>query len=76
MTEITLDFLARQNERILAGIADMRDNHIVLTGMVTRIEARMVALETRMASLETSVNAMARQIDRIGDRVRKLEDAG
>src|SRR5262245_20451804 len=74
-TEYTLEFLARQNAQILASIADVRDNYIILTGMVTRIEARMVAMETRMASLETSVYAMARQIDRIGDRVRKLEDA-
>ena len=65
-TEYTLEFLARQNDRILAELADMCDNYEVVTGMLTRIEVRMVALETRMASLETLVNAMA----------RKLEDAG
>ena len=74
MTEYTLEFIARQNEKILAELADMRDNYIVVTGMLTRIEARMVAVETRMASLETSVNALTRHIDRIGDRIRKLED--
>jgi predicted nucleic acid-binding Zn-ribbon protein len=73
MTDIDLNFLARQNAQILAALADMRDNYVVVTGMLTRIEARLVALETRMASLETSVNALARQIDRIGERVRTIE---
>jgi hypothetical protein len=49
-TEYTLEFLARQNAQILAALADMRDNNVVVTGMLARIEARMVALETRMAS--------------------------
>jgi hypothetical protein len=62
-TEYTLEFLARQNAQILAALADMRDNNVAVTGMLTRIEARLVAVETRMASL-------ARQIDRFTARLK------
>jgi hypothetical protein len=49
LTEPDLNFLARQNERILTEIASLRDDMTVLTAMVMRLDGSHVALlqETR-----------------------------
>jgi hypothetical protein len=64
-----LNFLARQNERILAEIASLRDDMAVLTAMVMRLDGSHAALlqETR---------ATHAQITRMNDRIRKLEAEG
>jgi hypothetical protein len=64
-----LNFLARQNERILTEIASLRDDMTVLTAMVMRLDGSHTALlqETR---------ATHAQITRMNDRVRKLEAEG
>jgi hypothetical protein len=64
-----LNFLARQNERILTEVASLRDDMAVLTAMVLRLDGSHTALlqETR---------ATHAQIARMNDRVRKLETEG
>ena len=64
-----LNFLARQNERILTEIASLRDDMTVLTAMVMRLDGSHAALlqETRATHV---------QITRMNDRVRKLEAEG
>jgi hypothetical protein len=64
-----LNFLARQNERILTEIASLRDDMAVLTAMVMRLDGSHAALlqETR---------ATHAQITRMNDRIRKLEAGG
>ena len=64
-----LNFLARQNERMLAEIASLRDDMAVLTAMVMRLDGSHAALlqETR---------ATHAQITRMNDRIRKLEAGG
>jgi hypothetical protein len=64
-----LNFLARQNERMLAEIASLPDDMAVLTAMVMRLDGSHTALlqETR---------ATHAQITRMNDRVRKLEAGG
>jgi hypothetical protein len=69
MAEVTLEFLARQNERLLNDFAMQRDDISVLTAMVVR-------LETSTGTIVQELRAMQRQIARMNDRVRKLEDAG
>ena len=59
-TEITLEFIGRQLERVLSEMADFRDEMKVQTAICIR--------------LETQMEAMARQFARMNDRVRKLED--
>jgi hypothetical protein len=63
-----LNFLSRQNERILTEIASLRDDMAVLTAMVVRLDGSHAALlqETRATHV---------QIARMNDRIRKLEDA-
>jgi len=61
-----LNFIARQNERILTEITSLRDDMAVLTAMVMRLDGSHAALlqETR---------ATHAQIARMNDRIRKLD---
>lgn len=60
MTEITLEFIGRQLERLIGDVANLRDDVTVLTAICVR--------------LETQMEAHHRQFARMNDRVRKLED--
>jgi hypothetical protein len=64
-----LNFLVRQNERILTEVGSLRDDMAVLTAMVMRLDGSHAALlqETR---------ATHAQIARMNDRIRKLEAEG
>jgi hypothetical protein len=66
--EVSLEFISQQLERVLTEQAIIRDDIIVVTAMVTRLEASLQALTVE-------VRAIQRQIARMNDRVRKLEDA-
>jgi hypothetical protein len=68
MTEVTLEFLARQFERVLSEIAGMRDDQRVQTAMIMRLDGSHTTLLTEM-------HAVHAQIARMNDRIRKLEDA-
>jgi len=64
-----LNFLVRQNERILTDTASLRDDMAVLTAMVMRLDGSHAALlqETR---------ATHAQIARMNDHNRRLEADG
>jgi hypothetical protein len=64
-----LNFLARQNERILAEIASLRDDMAVLTAIVMRLDGSHTALLQE-------ARATHAQITRMNDRIRKLEAEG
>jgi septal ring factor EnvC (AmiA/AmiB activator) len=68
VTEVSLEFISQQLERVLTEQAIIRDDIIVVTAMVTRLEASLQALTVE-------VRAIQRQIARMNDRVTKLEDA-
>ena len=68
MTEADLNFLARQNERILNDLAGVRDEVRVQGAMIMRLEGAV-------ASLSEQVHVVHNQIGRFNDRLRKLEDA-
>jgi hypothetical protein len=69
MAKIDLAFLARQNERIMADNASMRDELRVQTAMITRLDGTV-------AGLVQEVRAIHTWMARMDDRVPKLEDAG
>jgi hypothetical protein len=68
MAKIDLAFLARQNERIMADNASMRDELRVQPAMITRLDGTV-------AGLVQEVRAIHTWMARMDDRVRKLEDA-
>jgi chromosome segregation ATPase len=68
MTDADLNFLTRQNERILSEITSLRDDMAVLTAIVMRLDGSHAALLQETRATHT-------QITRMNERVRKLEDA-
>jgi hypothetical protein len=66
---VTLEFLARQMERMLTELASFRDDMAVLTAITLRVDGSMTALLQEVRAVHT-------QIGRMNDRIRKLEDAG
>jgi ubiquinone biosynthesis protein UbiJ len=68
MAEITLEFIARQLDRLTNDVAQRRDDLLVLTAMVTRID-------NTLRALLDEVRAMHTQFARLNERVRKLEDS-
>ena len=68
MPDVDLNFLARQNERILHDLAGVRDELRVQGAMIMRLDGAV-------ASLSEQVQVVHNQIGRINDRLRKLEDA-
>ena len=68
MADADLNFIARQNERIVTDLASLRDDMAVLTAMVIRLDGSMTGLLQEM-------RATHGQIARMNDRIHKLEDA-
>jgi len=58
MTDVDLNFLARQNERILHNLAEVRDELRVQGAMIMRLEGSV-------ASLSEQVHVVHNQIGRI-----------
>jgi hypothetical protein len=64
---ITLEFLARQQQRVLEEIGVMRDDMQVLTAMVMRLDGTV-------GLVLTELRAMHSQHQRLANRVRRLEE--
>ena len=67
MPDINLEFLARQMDRVLTEIGSLRDDMPVLTALALRLDATMTGVQQEL-------RATHGQIQRMNDRVRKLED--
>lgn len=67
-TEINLEFISRQLERVLTDNASLRDDIRVLTAMMLRVDYTLTLLLDEVRAIHT-------QIGHMGDRVRTLEDA-
>ena len=68
MAEPDLAFIARQLERQTTEIAALRDDIAVLTAIALRQDGSIAALLNEFRATHA-------QIARMGDRLRKLEDA-
>lgn len=64
---VTLEFLARQQDRILDRLGTMEDQITVLTGIAMRLDGSL-------AGLAVEVRGLTRLLFRLERRVRKLED--
>ncbi len=64
---ITLEFLARQQQRVLGELSSMRDDMQVLTAMVMRLDGTV-------GLVLTELRAMHSQHNRLANRVRRLEE--
>lgn len=64
---MTLELLARQQQRVLDEIGSMRDDMQVLTAMVMRLDGTV-------GLVLTELRAMHSQHNRLASRVRRLEE--
>ena len=64
---VTLEFLARQQQRMLDEMASFRDDLTVLTAMVMRLDGTV-------GLVLTELRAMHSQHSRLANRVRRLEE--
>lgn len=65
---VDLNFLALQMQRLTTEVASMRDDIQVLTAIVLRLDGGQTAILQELRATHT-------QIQRMNDRVRKLEAA-
>jgi hypothetical protein len=68
MTEVDLNFIVRQNERVLTELRSVRDDLRVLTAMANRHDHNM-------ADVLDELRAIHQWMIGISDRVRKIEGA-
>ena len=68
MPDVTLDFLARQLDRVLDRVGAVEDQIAVLTGIAIRLGGAVQRLPVEMRGLAQSVS-------RIEHRLRKVEEA-
>ena len=64
---VTLEFLARQQQRVLDELSSFRDDMTVLTAMVMRLDGTV-------GLVLTELRAMHSQHNRLANRVRRLEE--
>jgi hypothetical protein len=64
---VTLEFIARQLDRLITDQAEMRDDIRVLTAIVLRHE-------NTLKDILDQISAMVRQHARFNDRLRRLEE--
>lgn len=67
MPEINLDFLSRQMDRVLTEVGSLRDDMSVATRLTLRLDAAMTGVQQELRATHT-------QIQRMNDRVCKLEN--
>jgi len=75
MSEVDLNFIARQLERLMTDVASLRDEMRVQGTMLMRLDARIGGLDTTMSTIHAELRAIREQITRMDDRIRELEDA-
>ena len=71
---VTLEFLAKQLERVIADQAETRDDIRVLTAIVLRHENTLEGVRTEMTDIRRQITAMVTQHQRFSDRLHRLEE--
>jgi septal ring factor EnvC (AmiA/AmiB activator) len=74
MTEITLDFIAKQLARVLAEQSAFRDEMLVMSARIGHLERSLERLEAAVTVVTLEVRAVRNQLTRLNDRITKLEE--
>lgn len=75
MAEITLEFIAKQLERVLAEQAAFRDELLVTNARIGYLEKSMDRFEAALLTVSLEVRALRNQVARMNDRLTRLEEA-
>jgi hypothetical protein len=73
MSEITLDFIARQLERLVNDVASLRDDMSVVMARIERVDGSARRTEDTVRLLTDEIRAMHGRHDRLARRVGRLE---
>jgi hypothetical protein len=71
---ITLEFLARQQQRLLEEMSSMRDEMGTMRDDMRVLTAMVMRLDGTVGLVLTELRAMHGQHQRLANRVRRLED--
>ena len=71
---VTLEFIAKQLERVIADQAEMRDDIRVLTAIVLRHENTLKDMREELRDILRQISVMVAQHQRFNDRLRRLEE--
>jgi chromosome segregation ATPase len=75
MTDVDLNFLAHQIERLITEVSSLRDEVRVQGAMLMRLDTHVSGVDTGQNLLLDELRAIRNQINRMNDRIRKLEDS-
>jgi hypothetical protein len=70
---ITLEFLARQQQRVLDEMGAMRDDMQVLTAMVMRLDGTVGLVLTELRAMHSQHNRLANRVRRVEERLETPE---
>jgi hypothetical protein len=73
---VTLEFLAKQLERVLTEQASLREDMHVLTSIVLRHDNTLTRMSEEIRDMLGQMRAMVTQHQRFDQRLRRLEEAG
>lgn len=74
LADITLDFIAKQLERVLASNGSIRDDMAVMMEILRRMEKRVETVEFSINSISSQLTEMHAYNRRTEARVAKLEE--
>lgn len=74
MTDVDLNFLAKQMDRMLTEIGSFRDDMNVMMAILQRLDHRIGAVEFSVQSIGTQLTDMHTYNRRVEARVAKLEE--
>jgi predicted nuclease with TOPRIM domain len=75
MVEITLEFIAKQLERVISEQGALRDEMLVMGARIGYVEASLERIEASITTLSLEMRAVRNRTDRLERRVDKLEEA-
>jgi hypothetical protein len=70
---ITLEFLARQQQRMLDEMSSMRDDMQVLTAMVMRLDGTVGLVLTELRAMHSQHGRLANRVRRVEERLETTE---
>ncbi len=70
---ITLELLARQQQRVLDELSTMRDDMQVLTAMVVRLDGTVGLVLTELRTMHSQHNRLANRVRRVEERLETPE---
>ncbi|HEY7302166.1 MAG TPA: hypothetical protein VH684_30095 [Xanthobacteraceae bacterium] len=74
MAEIDLGFLARQNERILAELGNIREELALHSATIARLDHTVTSQSSADALMLAEMRAIRSQVARLVDRINRVED--